>query len=133
MLKALTVFMKDMLVSEFHEQWKGNYASLEANHGFIQWLFPIHERGMNDEAQVLQRHEKEFLQTDAAAQLYLKKSYALMLDFYGFSVDIATGDVKRSAIFAPRFRNLETHFHNNLRITRILKGASPSSFLSWEF
>jgi hypothetical protein len=45
----------------------------------------------------------------------------MMLDFYGFTLDQATGAVARSAAHAPRFRNLLAHSHNNLRITRILK------------
>jgi hypothetical protein len=33
----------DMSILEIHSQWKGAYDLLEERHGFIQWLFPIHE------------------------------------------------------------------------------------------
>jgi hypothetical protein len=32
----------------------GDYRTLELHHGYVQWLFPIHEEGMNHRAQVLQ-------------------------------------------------------------------------------
>ena len=38
-------------------EWKGNYEWLERHHGYIQWLFPIRERGLNWDAQELQPHE----------------------------------------------------------------------------
>lgn len=28
-------------------KWKGDYYKLESKHGYIQWLFPLFERGMN--------------------------------------------------------------------------------------
>ena len=37
----------------------GDYRTLELHHGYVQWLFPIHEEGMNHRAQVLQVHERE--------------------------------------------------------------------------
>lgn len=41
------------------DTWCGNYQLLELNHGYIQWLFPIREQGMNMYAQPLQLHELE--------------------------------------------------------------------------
>ena len=32
---------------------------LEDHHGFIQWLFPIREHGMNFQSQELQLHEAQ--------------------------------------------------------------------------
>ena len=40
-------------------KWWGNYDLLEAHHGYIQWLFPIREQGMNYQSQPLQKHELE--------------------------------------------------------------------------
>ena len=45
------------LIEEIHANWKGNYTHLEMHHGYIQWLFPIRERGLNWHAQELQSHE----------------------------------------------------------------------------
>lgn len=41
------------------QQWFGDYETLEVHHGYVQWLFPIHEEGMNHMSQVLQNHEKQ--------------------------------------------------------------------------
>ena len=32
-------------VDELHTQWWGDYETLEREHGYIQWLFPIREEG----------------------------------------------------------------------------------------
>lgn len=48
-----------MLIDEIHKQWSGKYDLLEFRHGYIQWLFPIQERGLNWYAQELQSHEIE--------------------------------------------------------------------------
>jgi hypothetical protein len=100
-----------MLVSEFHEQWSKDYGRLEHAHGYIQWLFPIHEHGMNSESQVsldrvvggfgcfryfyifllvclkvLQQHESDTMKTDPVIRANFLASYALILDFYGFEL-----------------------------------------------
>lgn len=109
-------------VSDFHLNWWHAYDELEYGHGFIQWLFPIHEHGMNGDAQVLQEHEAVAMRDDAAVHARLIKSYELMLDFYGFKLlSRETGVIAPSKNAIPRFKNLSTHSHNFLRITRILK------------
>ena len=47
------------LIEDIHANWKGNYTHLEVHHGYIQWLFPIREHGLNLDAQELQFHEIE--------------------------------------------------------------------------
>eukprot|EP00048_Salpingoeca_helianthica_P013763 m.207099 g.207099 ORF g.207099 m.207099 type:complete len:286 (-) comp15539_c0_seq5:20-877(-) len=108
-------------IEELHAKWWGNYNILERAHGYIQWLFPIHEPGVNPQAQVLQRHEAEVFRTDPAIRTRVVRSYELMLDFYGFRLDAASGALTPTPAHAERFRNLVSHPHNNLRITRILK------------
>ena len=52
----------------------------------------------------------------------VKRSYALMLDFYGAKVvDWQTGELERSSNYRACFNNLNARSHNYLRITRILK------------
>ena len=112
------------LIDTIHKKWWGRYGGLERHHGYIQWLFPIHESGMNWESQVLQRHEAVAISSDAALQARVLVSYRLMLDFYGMQLaDEQTGEVRRrpAGQFEERYRNLNTSSHNYLRITRILK------------
>ncbi|KZT09395.1 uncharacterized protein LAESUDRAFT_723156 [Laetiporus sulphureus 93-53] len=113
----------NLLIEEIHEQWRGDYAKLEYKHGFIQWLFPIPEYGMNYESQPLQHHEAEAMKADPAIIERVMRSYQLMLDFYGMRlVDEDTGLIERSRRnYKERYRNLVRSSHNNLRITRILK------------
>ncbi|KAJ3747119.1 opioid growth factor receptor conserved region-domain-containing protein [Lentinula detonsa] len=114
-----------LLVEQIHEQWLGDYDKLEYKHGFIQWLFPIREHGMNYESQPLQCHEIEALKSDPNAIARIIESYELMLDFYGMRlVSLETGEVERSLPprdYAARYKNLIRSSHNNLRISRILK------------
>ncbi len=110
------------LIDEFHRDWFGQYTDLELEHGFIQWIFPLFESGMNFSSQVLQRHEVEKMRADDKIRQRIIKSYELMLDFYGFQLlSPITGEVIRSANYQIRFHNLVRHPHNFLRITRILK------------
>eukprot|EP00048_Salpingoeca_helianthica_P013761 m.207087 g.207087 ORF g.207087 m.207087 type:complete len:235 (-) comp15539_c0_seq2:20-724(-) len=114
-------FPNRLFIDDLHREWFGAYDTLEYEHGYIQWLFPIHEPGMNSFAQVLQRHEAEVFRTDPAIRTRVVRSYELMLDFYGFRLDAASGALTPTPAHAERFRNLVSHPHNNLRITRILK------------
>jgi hypothetical protein len=111
-------------IEDFHTKWKGNYRRLEYEHGFIQWLFPLQERGLNYAAPILQRHEREVLRASPDLIDRVYASYELMLDFYGMRlVCRETGEVARKAgdSFQDGYANLNTSGHNYLRITRILK------------
>ncbi|KAI0087914.1 opioid growth factor receptor conserved region-domain-containing protein [Irpex rosettiformis] len=118
----------NVLISEIHEGWQGDYMTLEYNHGFIQWLFPIQEYGVNYQAQPLQRHEIEAMVADPETMGRVIKSYRLMLDFYGMGLSsIETGLLSRSKPAEKcyeRYNNLLRAPHNNLRISRILKSLS---------
>merc|ERR1712046_229054 len=38
------------LIENIHKEWRGDYERLEVHHGYIQWLFPIREPGMNSQS-----------------------------------------------------------------------------------
>jgi len=115
----------NLTIQEIHERWLGDYSRLEYKHGYIQWLFPIREYGMNFNSQPLQTHEIESMKADPIILERVVRSYQLMLDFYGMHlVSEETGLVDRALpprYFAPRYRNLVRSSHNYLRISRILK------------
>ena len=109
-------------IEDIHKDWFGDYQRLEMHHGFIQWLFPIREQGMNFHAQELQLHEAESIKSDPAVHERVKTSFKLMLDFYGMRLkNEKTGEIERIEKYRSRFHNLNTSMHNYLRITRILK------------
>lgn len=109
-------------IDNIHTSWKGEYDRLEVHHGYIQWLFPIREPGMNPESQPLTKNEITQLNQDPAAQERILKSYDLILDFWGFKlVDHKTGEVTRGENWQACFDNLNSSGHNYLRITRVLK------------
>ncbi|TFK74812.1 hypothetical protein BDN72DRAFT_759034 [Pluteus cervinus] len=114
-----------LLIDEVHEKWFGAYDILEYRHGFIQWLFPIREYGMNFESQPLQPQEIAAMKADPAILGRIVKSYQLMLDFYGMQlVSPDSGLVARvqpPQKCASRYLNLVRSSHNYLRISRILK------------
>jgi len=127
-----------LLVEEIHNQWRGNYDELEYNHGFIQWLFPIREHGMNYQSQPLQLREIHAMSTSPVVLGRIRTSYSIMLDFYGMEIqDSETGLLRRSTSYRDRYRHLAGQcctfpaplnlrgfpgsFHNYLRVSRILK------------
>jgi len=109
-------------IDNIHEKWWGNYNKLEQHHGYIQWLFPIREEGMNHLATKLYPHEAKAIANDPQMLNRVIKSYELMLDFYGMKLaDRTTGKIVRGDNWKERYLNLNRSFHNYLRITRILK------------
>ncbi|XP_069132859.1 opioid growth factor receptor-like protein 1 [Argopecten irradians] len=109
-------------IKNIHEDWWGNFRLLETHHGYIQWLFPIRESGMNFYSQELQLHEIKKIMADKEAHARVLKSYEMMLHFYGMELTSKeTGIIKRGEDWKSRFRHLNSSYHNYLRITRILK------------
>lgn len=115
-------------IDVIHSTWKGNYAKLEVHHGYIQWLFPIREHGMNSESQPLQLHEIEKMKADPQCMERFLRSYEMQLHFYGCVLDRETGKLSRGENWESQYRNLNTHSHNFLRITRILKSLGEFGF-----
>uniref|UniRef100_A0A8C3RRP8 Opioid growth factor receptor n=1 Tax=Chelydra serpentina TaxID=8475 RepID=A0A8C3RRP8_CHESE len=118
----LFFFHLGLFIDELLEAWQEDYETLEENHSYIQWLFPLRERGMNWRAKPLTCKEiQAFKQSKEVMQRFVR-AYKLMLDFYGINlIDQETGEVQKAENWRPRFRNLDRFSHNNLRITRILK------------
>lgn len=110
-------------IDNIHKSWWGNYNLLEEHHGYIQWLFPISTASQfNDESQPLTEAEAVTFASSPALQNRVLKSYALMLDFYGFTLlDPRSGRLHPSDNSKERWQNLVDHPHNYLRISRILK------------
>mmetsp|Transcript_37635 Transcript_37635/g.100098 ORF Transcript_37635/g.100098 Transcript_37635/m.100098 type:complete len:226 (-) Transcript_37635:117-794(-) len=107
-------------VDNIHVKWFGRYDLLEQHHGYIQWLFPIREPGMNGESQPLTSYEAEEMRGLPEVRERLIRSYRLMLDFYGMEL-LSEGVVGRSMRYEERYLNLSVRGHNFLRITRIIK------------
>ncbi|KAI0755220.1 opioid growth factor receptor conserved region-domain-containing protein [Daedaleopsis nitida] len=112
----------DLLIDQLHERWETDYSKLEYKHGYIQWLFPLQEFGMNYKAQPLQKHEITAMKEDSNVIERLQRSYEMMLGFYGMElVSKDTGELRRADNWEDRYRNLVRAPHNYLRISRILK------------
>jgi len=116
-------------IDVIHKDWWGNMALLESHHGYIQWLFPIRESGLNAESQPLQLHEITKIKAAPECINRFKKSYAMELHFYGVRIkDEQTGELERHEEWQKHYQNLNHHYHNNLRITRILKSLGELGF-----
>lgn len=110
---------------------RGQYAWLERAHGYIQWLFPLREPGMNMMQEPLSPAEIEIMRSDESIQSKIQQAYQLMLDFFGMQlVDNTTGQIDRlpNDNYIDRYDNLNRSSHNYLRITRILKSLGELGF-----
>jgi hypothetical protein len=80
--------------------------------GYIQWLFPLYEYGMQPAIQSLTHtgvnqacpplvaKEAEVLRKDPECQQRLFRAYQMMLDFYGMEMaNSETGEIRRSTIW----------------------------------
>ena len=115
------------------KSWYGDWDKLEDHHGYIQWLFPVFDpRGHNCLATPLSKSGAATIREDEACQRRVLRAYQMMLHFYGFALaDEATGRVERLADeseFRQRIGNFNKHFHNCLRISRILTSLGELGF-----
>ena len=142
-----------MTVVQMQRAWFGDHTALEAGHGFIQWLFPIHEKGLNWKAKPLQRHEAAAIAASPRARRAIIRSLIMMCDFFGVEYRLATraasarelddaaraGSIRapvrcvRAANWAERSAFLNKSTHNYLRITRILKCLSEVGLAALKF
>ncbi len=65
-------------IDNIHKNWLGEYRHLEYHDGYIQWLFPLQENGLNGSAEPLQKHEIELIKKDPKALKRIVLSYKLM-------------------------------------------------------
>jgi hypothetical protein len=65
-------------IDDIHKKWFGDYRKLENHDGYIQWLFPLQERGLNWSAEPLQKHEIQSIKRDKKALKRVLISYKLM-------------------------------------------------------
>jgi len=134
-------------IDDFHNVGGGGkltFSKLEAYHDYIQWLFPNSEKSRfnSDSRAFLRRGELEMLKTSALAQDNMVKSLITMTKFYGGDVhffeslveDEVDGSAAGSSVpreqvvvilpgidIKARLNNLNSHTHNQSRISRILK------------
>ncbi len=65
-------------IDNIHRNWFGDYDRLEYHHGYIEWLFPLQEKGFNRSVEPLQKHEIELIKKDRNALKRILTSYQLM-------------------------------------------------------
>ncbi len=105
------------------EIWAWDDDRLEEQHDYIQVLFPLKEHSQfNRQAPLLDDATAERFRSDPVIQANLRRSFQVMLRFYGFRTDDKSGEVVEAENFADRAGEwLHPGDHNHLRITRILK------------
>jgi len=91
---------------------------LEADHSYIQWLFPLTEpSNFNPDAPLLDAEQIQLFKSDPALREKMLEAFYRMLKFWGFAVAYNGKLVKlrknSSWVFSGD--------HNYLRITRVLK------------
>ena len=97
---------------------------LEYVRDYIQWLFPTFERSaFQPDAPILTKETSAAFRVDPVLQDQLRTSFARLLRFYGFALDLSTGiRIAAASNFPERAKVWLTRGnHNHLRITRILK------------
>jgi len=101
------------------------FDQLEANHDYIQWLFPLPEVSkFNSHAPTLIADDITAFQSSVTLRQTLNTSFVVMLHFYGLEMTALANTVaiKRGETWSDRSANwLTPHNHNYLRISRILR------------
>ncbi len=114
----------DSLGRTIEEIWAWDYQKLEYTHNYIQWLFPLKERSQfYSNAPILNDEIIQAFRTNESLRINLKKSFEVMLKFYGLQCNEHNADIEisKSEEYQERKLNwVELGNHNYLRITRIL-------------
>ena len=106
--------------------WTWSDFQLEAEHTYIQWLFPLDEESAAvPSSPVLTAEDIKAFRKSAELRDKVRKSLRMMLSFYGFAAEEGSADnliITPAADFDSKSsRWLISGSHNFLRITRILK------------
>ena len=104
--------------------WDFSPLRLQFQHDFIQWLFPTQEPSAhNKHAPILTKQDIAAIRADRNIQTNMLISFQLMLEFYGFTVNISDNPaiVVSEDFYRCSKRWLKKRNHNFLRITRIIK------------
>lgn len=98
--------------------WNFSFCKLEHSHKYIQWIFPINTASnYSRTAPVIDKSWDGC--HDSVVRENLKKSFAVLLNFYGLVYD--GKNVVKTSSYPIKALNWLTPFnHNFLRITRIL-------------
>jgi hypothetical protein len=113
------------LLSHIHQY---AFDDLERHHDYIQWLFPLPEpSGANPDAPLLTADDIASFQSDESLRRALSRSFELMLQFYGLTLEGSEDDP--SVVEGPRFVARSSVWltrgnHNFLRISRMLRSLS---------
>jgi len=108
-----------------------SFKQLESVHDYIQWLFPLTEPSkFNPKAPTLTKADIAAFQSDEFLGLNFRKSFEMMLEFYGLEQDPESKAIGPAEdLFAKAIANwLTPDNHNYLRITRILKSMNLLGF-----
>eukprot|EP00661_Eupelagonemidae_sp_cell13_P000982 gene982-109_t len=97
----------------------GDNEWLEADHNYIQWLFPTKQQGQNHLAISLSDDEVSTFKADQSLQTALTRSFDMMLAFLGFQRE-GPDRITTRIDWKDRFANWDAHPHNDYRITRML-------------
>lgn len=99
---------------------------LEADHNYIQWLFPLENpSGPNPTAPVLDQATIQTFRNNSLLKNQLLNAFRRMLAFYGLQMDEMTRAITRAPNFNVRAAVwLSPDNHNFLRITRIIHSLS---------
>jgi hypothetical protein len=100
--------------------WAWDFEDLECTHDYIQWLFPLAEQSrFNENAPLVTAEIVRVFQSDSRLQQNLRRSFAVMLRFYGLqSNELETNKVEigRSTDYPLRKQEWVTIFDHNYAV-----------------
>lgn len=100
--------------------WNFTEQQYEAEHGFIQWVFPSDEPSMvNSFAPVVDQEFQQEFKANPQLRLRLKRSYIQFLHFIG--IDITSNGALSISDKGRFYFRVQRRNHNLQRITRVIR------------
>ena len=107
-----------------------NNSTLETDHFYIQWLFPLEQpSNYNTQAPLLVASDRIEFAKNKIVRTNVLKSFNMMLEFYGF-INKDSFIVINKPLFDQKKQWLTPNNHNFLRITRIITSMRLMGFIS---
>ena len=116
------VEIRSRLIALFREDLRTdkdpNDKYMEDDHGYIQWFFPLEQRGVNPQAPIVTSGDHVALGADEDFRVRIFEHFMLFAEFMGIEYIPENGEFHK--VDAKQWNSWINNGHNNLRISRIL-------------
>lgn len=100
--------------------WFGNYHRLKNHTGYMQWLFPNRDAGLNPQAFCLKSDEAQAIRSDPVLRGRVRRAFLMILDLYGMELN-EYNEFQLKQSDPECLEHFKGHSVSHMWVSRILK------------